>query len=150
MEPHTSGPSVRDNALFKMMWPFPIKISVSGISIKMRTGKILNSKTDWDAPSLITLERNIRRGLWLLWLQAITNFLTSSRVISPVHLVISFAFVFFFYFAVLSITNSLMFEKARCAKHVTPIIISKLNILYKKRSETKTFFKMSVMIVMIT
>ena len=50
------------------------------------------------------------------------NFLTSSRVISPVHLVISFAFVFFFYFAVLSNPNSLMFEKARCAKHVTPII----------------------------
>ena len=23
-----------------------------GVSIKMRTGKILNSKTDWDAPSL--------------------------------------------------------------------------------------------------
>ena len=43
--------------------PFPIKISVLGVSIKMRTGKILNSKTDWDAPSLITLERNIRRGL---------------------------------------------------------------------------------------
>ena len=96
-----------------------------GVSIKMRTGKILNSKTDWDAPSLITLERNIRRGLWLLWLQAITKFLTSSSVIIPVHLVISFAFVFFFYFAVLSIINSLMFEKARCAKHVTPIIISK-------------------------
>lgn len=34
-----------------------------GVSIKMRTGKILNSKTDWDAPSLITIERNIRRGL---------------------------------------------------------------------------------------
>ena len=34
-----------------------------GVSIKMRTGKILNSKTDWDAPSLITIERNIHRGL---------------------------------------------------------------------------------------
>ena len=34
-----------------------------GVSIKMRTGKILNSKTDWDAPSLITLERNVHRGL---------------------------------------------------------------------------------------
>ena len=34
-----------------------------GVSIKMRTGKILNSKTDWDAPSLITLERNVRMGL---------------------------------------------------------------------------------------
>ena len=41
-----------------------------GVSIKMRTGKILNSKTDWDAPSLITIERNIHRGLWL-WLEAI-------------------------------------------------------------------------------
>ena len=34
-----------------------------GVSIKMRTGKILNSKTDWDAPSIITIERNIHRGL---------------------------------------------------------------------------------------
>ena len=32
-----------------------------GVSIKMRTGKILNSKTDWDAPSLITIERNIHK-----------------------------------------------------------------------------------------
>ena len=36
-----------------------------GVSIKMRTGKILNSKTDWDAPSLITIERNIHRGYGL-------------------------------------------------------------------------------------
>ena len=34
-----------------------------GVSIKMRTGKTLNSKSDWDAPSLITLERNVRMGL---------------------------------------------------------------------------------------
>ena len=34
-----------------------------GVSLKMRTGKILNSKADWDAPSIITLERNIQRGL---------------------------------------------------------------------------------------
>ena len=93
-----------------------------GVSIKMRTGKILNSKTDWDAPSLITLERNIRRGLWLLWLQAITNFWKSCGVISLVCLVISFAFIFYFYFAVLSNQNLVMFEKARCAKHVTQII----------------------------
>ena len=34
-----------------------------GVSLKLRTGKILNSKSDWDAPSLITLERNVHRGL---------------------------------------------------------------------------------------
>ena len=34
-----------------------------GVSLKMRTGKILNSKADWDAPSIITLEINIQRGL---------------------------------------------------------------------------------------
>ena len=35
---------------------------------------VLNSKADWDAPSLIVLERNIHRGLWLLWPAAIINF----------------------------------------------------------------------------
>ena len=34
-----------------------------GVSLKMRKGKIINSKADWDAPSLIVLERNIHRGL---------------------------------------------------------------------------------------
>ena len=34
-----------------------------GVSLKMRKGKILNSKADWDAPSLIVLERNVHRGL---------------------------------------------------------------------------------------
>ena len=48
-----------------------------GVSLKMRKGKILNSKADWDAPSLIVLERNIHRGLWLLWPAAIINFLSS-------------------------------------------------------------------------
>ena len=45
-----------------------------GVSLKMRKGKILNSKADWDAPSLIVLERNIHRGLWLIWPAAIINF----------------------------------------------------------------------------
>ena len=34
-----------------------------GVSLKMRKGEILNSKADWDAPSLIVLERNIHSGL---------------------------------------------------------------------------------------
>ena len=94
-----------------------------GVSIKMRTGKILNSKTDWDAPSLITLERNIRRGLWLLWLQATTKFLTYCGVISSLRLLINFVLIFNLYFAVpRSNLNLVMFEKARCAKHVTQII----------------------------
>ena len=60
-----------------------------GFSLKMRKGTILNSKADWDAPSLIVLERNIHRGLWQLWPAAII-FLTSIHFIQI--FVLSFLF----------------------------------------------------------
>ena len=42
------------------------------VSLKMRKGKILNSKGDFHSPPLIEIQRNIRRGIWQLWPQAIT------------------------------------------------------------------------------
>ena len=42
------------------------------VSLKMRKGKILNSKGDFHSPPLIEIQRNIRRGIWQLWAQATT------------------------------------------------------------------------------
>ena len=36
------------------------------VSLKMRTGEILNSKTDFSAPPLVTIRKEISRGLGVL------------------------------------------------------------------------------------
>ena len=107
-----------------------------GVSIKMRTGKILNSKTDWDAPSLITIERNIHRGLWL-WLEAI-QFL---NIICTI--LVSTCWYSFIRFAQLKFNvKSVLIDKARCAKHVSSISLNKFcTTTIRKEKDPQKYMK---------
>ena len=43
-------------------WPLACKVA-EAVSLKMRKGKILNSKGDFHSPPLIEIQRTIRRGI---------------------------------------------------------------------------------------